>query len=70
MVIDKREFVLGTRDYELSVREEPGGYYGAWFCRACHQGGVKYALSPSIERAFTAAMVDAEKHESEKHGPS
>jgi hypothetical protein len=67
MAIHKRELVLEGNSYELSVREEPGGYFGAWFCSMCHYGGVKYELHPSVEEAFAVATTDAEKHQSEQH---
>jgi hypothetical protein len=66
-MIEKREFTLGSHVYELSVRDELGGYYGAWFCRTCHAGGVKYELSPSVENAFGVAVAGAERHESQNH---
>jgi hypothetical protein len=67
MATTKRELLLGRNTYELSVRQEPGGYFGAWFCLACHCGSVKYDLYSSREDAFDAADAGAQEHESDKH---
>ena len=50
-------------EYELAVRDEAGGYFATWFCRACWKGGVQYNLLPTI----TEAMADAEQRVIEHH---
>ena len=54
-------------EYELAVRDESTGYFGSWFCRRCHAGGVKYDLFPEIRDALTEAERGAIAHHDAEH---
>ena len=54
-------------DYELTVRDENPGYFGAWFCCKCWLGGVKYDLLPIIGDAMAQAESGASLHHENNH---
>jgi hypothetical protein len=56
--------------YEVTVRDEVTGYYGAWFCKNCWRGGVKYELFPTITQAIEDATGRAKTHHSQSHNAS
>ena len=58
---------IGGIEYELAVRDETTGYFGTWFCRHCHTGGVKYELLPEIRDALMQAERGAIAHHESEH---
>lgn len=54
-------------EFELTVRDESAGYFGAWFCRNCMHGGVDYQLLPSVDDAMSRAEQDALQHVETSH---
>jgi hypothetical protein len=67
MAVARKMLSIGGIEYELQVRDELTGYYGACFCRACHEGRVRYDLVPSVKAAFQQAEAYAKLHHAEKH---
>ena len=67
MVVLSEELSKGNATYELSVRDEVTGYYGAWFCRTCWLGGVNYELTPAIADALEWARAAAIEHHDATH---
>ena len=67
MVAHKEDMPLDGIVYEITVRDEVMGYYGAWFCKSCWRGGVKYELLPLIAQATEEAKTRAESHHSRTH---
>ena len=57
-------------EYELAVRDESTGYFGSWFCRDCHVGGVKYDLLPEVRDALMQAERGAIAHHDAEHSPT
>ena len=58
---------IGGVDFELTVRDESTGYFGAWFCRECWRGGVKYELLPNVDDALVQAGEGAMHHHVSEH---
>jgi hypothetical protein len=67
MVIHREDVHLDGIVYELTGRDEVTGYFGAWFCKSCWQGGVKYQLFPVITQAVEDAKDRAKAHHSQMH---
>jgi hypothetical protein len=67
MVVRTEELLLDGIVYEITVRDEVTGYYGAWFCNHCWKGGVKYELLPVIPQARAEAKGKAKLHHSQIH---
>jgi hypothetical protein len=67
MIVEKEDMSLDGIAYEITVRDEVMGYFGAWFCKSCWRGGVKYELLPHITQAIEEAKGRANAHHSQIH---
>ena len=58
---------IDSIEFELTVRDESAGYFGAWFCPECWSGGVKYELLPTVDDAMSQAEQGAIQHHESVH---